>query len=174
MTLADPLFTINGLPVHPLLVHVVVVLVPLAAVGAIVIALVPNWRRRYWLPVLVVAVLGITTIPFAQQAGRQLIEYLGGASNPDLQRHAAYGNGLLPYALAFGGTLIILLVAGWFADQERKVATEEATDKPSKVWRIISIVASVAVVVAAVTVIVEVVWTGDSGSAAVWKGIVGG
>jgi len=47
MTLADNSFTINGLPLHPLLVHAVVVLLPLAAVGSIIIAVVPKWRRRY-------------------------------------------------------------------------------------------------------------------------------
>ena len=35
---------INGLPVHPLVVHAVVVLVPLAALGTIAIALRPAWR----------------------------------------------------------------------------------------------------------------------------------
>lgn len=40
------LFTVFGLPAHPLVVHAVVVLLPLAAVAAIAAALVPRWRQR--------------------------------------------------------------------------------------------------------------------------------
>ena len=38
---------INGLPVHPLVVHAVVVLLPLATLGLIAIAVRPAWRRTY-------------------------------------------------------------------------------------------------------------------------------
>ena len=38
---------INGLPVHPLVVHAVVVLLPLAALGTIALAVRPAWRRPY-------------------------------------------------------------------------------------------------------------------------------
>ena len=79
MTLADNSFTINGLPLHPLLVHAVVVLLPLAAVGSIIIAVVPKWRRRYWLPVLVLAVLGIGAVPITQQAGEALYNTIKGS-----------------------------------------------------------------------------------------------
>jgi hypothetical protein len=42
--------TFNGLPLHPLVVHAVVVLLPLSVVGAIVVALRPAWRQTYgWL-----------------------------------------------------------------------------------------------------------------------------
>src|SRR5262249_4953858 len=74
MNLADKPFTINGLPLPPLLVHAVVVLLPLAAVGSIVIAVYPRWRRRFWLPVLVLAVLGIGAVPITQQAGEALYD----------------------------------------------------------------------------------------------------
>ena len=39
--------TINGMPLHPLVVHGVVVLLPLAALGTIAIAVRPVWRRTY-------------------------------------------------------------------------------------------------------------------------------
>ena len=38
---------INGIPLHPLVVHAVVVLLPLAVLGTIAIALRPSWRVRY-------------------------------------------------------------------------------------------------------------------------------
>ncbi|EWM13392.1 DUF2231 domain-containing protein [Kutzneria sp. 744] len=118
MTLADNSFTINGLPLHPLLVHAVVVLLPLAAVGSIIIAVVPKWRRRYWLPVLVLAVLGIGAVPITQQAGEALYNTIKG-SPPGLAHHRDLGNALLPYAIAFGVMLLLLLVVGRIADRER-------------------------------------------------------
>ena len=39
--------TFNGLPLHPLIVHVVVVFAPMAALGGIVYAVKPAWR--WWL-----------------------------------------------------------------------------------------------------------------------------
>lgn len=118
MNLADNSFTINGLPLHPLLVHAVVVLLPLAAVGSIIIALVPKWRRRYWLPVLVLAVLGIGAVPITQQAGEELYNNIK-VNNPELAHHRDLGNGLLPYAIAFGVMLVLLLVVGRISDRER-------------------------------------------------------
>ena len=118
MNLADNSFTVNGLPLHPLLVHAVVVLLPLAAVGSIIIALVPKWRRRYWLPVLVLAAVGIGAVPITQQAGEQLYDQLK-VNNPALNHHADLGHALLPYAGAFGVMLVLLLVVGRMADRER-------------------------------------------------------
>ena len=51
--------TIGGIPLHPLVVHAVVVLIPLAALGVIAIALVPKWRSRFG--ILVVAVTAFAT-----------------------------------------------------------------------------------------------------------------
>ena len=38
---------INGVPIHPLVVHAVVVLLPLAVLGTIAIVVRPAWRLRY-------------------------------------------------------------------------------------------------------------------------------
>ena len=50
--------TISGLPAHPLLVHVPVVLLPLAAVGVIVMLIRPAWHRRYRWAVLTIGAVG--------------------------------------------------------------------------------------------------------------------
>ncbi|QUQ68480.1 DUF2231 domain-containing protein [Kutzneria sp. CA-103260] len=118
MNLAANTYTFNGLPLHPLLVHAVVVLLPLAAVGSIVIAVVPKWRRRYWLPVLVLAVLGIGAVPITQQAGEELYDNLK-VNNPELNHHADLGHALLPYAITFGVMVLLLVIVGRLADRER-------------------------------------------------------
>ncbi|MFC3896935.1 DUF2231 domain-containing protein [Lentzea rhizosphaerae] len=162
------MLTIDGIPLHPLFVHAVVVLLPLAALSSVAIALVPSWRRRYAWPVLGVTLAGVAAVPVAEQAGEDLqasLEQRVGP-NPAIQAHAALGDTLLPLALGFGVAVIALLVAGRLADRER--AAEAPT---TKTWRVISVVVSVLVVLLAIGTTVQTVRTGHSGSSAVWSGI---
>jgi hypothetical protein len=109
--------TVDGLPVHPLLVHGVVVLLPLAALGGLVIAARGAWRRRFGMLVLVLTAAGVALVPLATTTGRQL---KGGLpDNPLIDRHEQLGNTLLPYALAFGVSVLLLVIAGRLADRER-------------------------------------------------------
>jgi uncharacterized membrane protein len=163
------MLTIDGIPIHPLLVHAVVVLLPLAALGSIAIALVPAWRRRYSWPVLGVTLAGVAAVPVATRAGDELqaaLERATGAPNPAVQAHADLGDMLLPIALGFGVAVIALLVAGRLADRER-----QAEAPTTKTWRVVSVVVSVLVVLLAVGTTVQTVRAGHSGSTVVWSGI---
>ena len=51
-----------GLPAHPLVVHAAVVLLPLAAIGTIVVAVLPRARRHYAPVVFAVALLATVGI----------------------------------------------------------------------------------------------------------------
>jgi hypothetical protein len=64
--------TVLGLPVHALVVHAVVVLVPLSAAGVAAISLVPRWRERYGVLVLLVSTAALVLVPVAKQSGQQL------------------------------------------------------------------------------------------------------
>jgi uncharacterized membrane protein len=162
------MLTIDGIPLHPLLVHAVVVLLPLAALSSIAIALVPSWRRRYAWPVLGVTLAGVAAVPLAKQAGEDFMAALEAkvGPNPAIQTHADLGTMLLPIALGFGVAVIALLVAGRLADRER-----QAEAPTTKTWRIISVVVSVLVVLLAVGTTVQTVRAGHSGSSAVWSGV---
>ncbi|MCG8925403.1 DUF2231 domain-containing protein [Lentzea sp. CC55] len=162
------MLTIDGIPLHPLLVHAVVVLLPLAAVCSVAIALVPAWRRRYSWVVLGVTLAGVASVPAAKQTGEDLQAGLArnGVQNPVIQAHAELGDMLLPLALGFGVAVIALLVAGRLADRER-----QAEAPATKTWRVISVVVSVLVVVLAVGATVQTVRAGHSGSEAVWSGV---
>lgn len=65
---------ILGLPAHPLLVHVPVVLVPLATVGAVLVAVRASWRRSLAVVVAVLAVGGAVGVLLATQSGEALEE----------------------------------------------------------------------------------------------------
>ena len=52
---------INGLPLHPLVVHAAVVFGPLAALAALAYVVLPAWRDRLRWPMVVLALMGSTT-----------------------------------------------------------------------------------------------------------------
>ena len=96
---------ISTLPVHVLVVHAVVVLVPLAVLGAIVVALWPAARRRYGWLVVGVAVLATVSIPIATNTGEGLEHNLPRTAL--IQAHAQLGDELL----VFVAGMLMLLVA---------------------------------------------------------------
>ncbi|GAA1283639.1 DUF2231 domain-containing protein [Saccharothrix xinjiangensis] len=169
MALASDLVKIFDLPAHPLLVHAVVVLLPLAAAGAVGLAAVPRWRRRYTWPLLGVTVAGVGSVPLAQWSGDQLHARFADLGNPLIERHASLGNDLLPFALGFGVAVVALLVAGRLADREGAAAADDAN--VPRTWRRISAVVAVLVIAAGAAATVQVVRIGHSGSTAVWDGI---
>lgn len=75
-----------GLPAHPLLVHVPVVLVPLAALGAVLIAVRPAWRNRFGVLVAAVAGIGLVGIQMAIGSGEALEDKL--KESEAIERHA--------------------------------------------------------------------------------------
>jgi uncharacterized membrane protein len=80
------MLVLDGIPLHPLVVHAVVALLPLAAVGAVVIALRASWRRSLGVPVMLLAIVGAGAVPVATQTGEQLQGAL--PPNPAIQAHA--------------------------------------------------------------------------------------
>lgn len=121
---------IGDLPAHPLIVHGVVVLLPLAALGGLLIAAMPSMRRRFGVAVLLVAVLGVAAVPLATRTGEELESTLP-PNNPLIEAHQQRGDELLPYALAFGIALVLLVIAGRLADRERNAALVPA-ERPAE------------------------------------------
>lgn len=73
LTLGIRLTTIySGLPAHPLFVHLPVVLIPLTIVGALIVMARPDWLERYGIALSVVAIVAMSSIFLAMQAGAAL------------------------------------------------------------------------------------------------------
>ncbi|HEX4429186.1 MAG TPA: DUF2231 domain-containing protein [Frankiaceae bacterium] len=100
--------TVNGVPSHPLIVHAVVVLIPLAVIGTIGIALWPAMRRYFALTVLAVGVVGGLAVPVAVLSGEDFRDRLGAAKI--VQVHQAFAHKLLWWTLAFVIILIVMVV----------------------------------------------------------------
>jgi hypothetical protein len=162
------MWVIDGIPLHPLVVHAVVVLLPLAAAGAVVLAARRSWRRSLGIPVLLVALAGVAAVPMASTTGDQLWTALGGR-NPLIDVHAQRAVWLLPVAVAF----LLLLAAAVFT--ERSVARVEpgdhgaraATATRSRTAAALAVLAALA----GIATTAVVMWVGHAGSVVVWQGI---
>jgi hypothetical protein len=64
--------TFHGLPTHALIVHFTVIALPTAAIGGILVALVPRLRRRYGLLVGLVTLAAYVSVPLAVHSGEDL------------------------------------------------------------------------------------------------------
>ncbi|HEX4016324.1 MAG TPA: DUF2231 domain-containing protein [Frankiaceae bacterium] len=116
--------TVNGVPSHPLIVHAVVVLIPLAVIGTIGIALWPAMRRYFALTVLAVGVVGGLAVPAAVLSGENFRDRLGAAQI--VRVHTAFAHKLLWWTLAFVIVLIVMVVL----DLARRLGPLTATVAP--------------------------------------------
>lgn len=160
--------SLGGLPAHPLLVHIPVVLVPLAALGALAMAIHPAWLPRYGALFTAIAGVGFIGALFAADTGESLLETFRAAGQTvpaTLDDHAEMGNAVSLFAGVF-----FVLMLGWvvFAWWRRRAGEERATKvvrKPS----VLSVVLAVLVVLAGVSATASVTWTGHSGAKSVWE-----
>lgn len=150
--------TIIGLPVHALVVHAVVVLVPLSAVGVVAIAVVPRWRERFGVLVLLGATAALATVPVATQSGKKLEERIGasGIVARQIEDHQEIGELVLWPTLAMWVLAIALVLL------HRRGAAKGAVTA-------VAVLAAVAAVVSAGAVI----RAGHLGSTAVWSCTIG-
>ncbi|GAW49900.1 MULTISPECIES: DUF2231 domain-containing protein [unclassified Nocardioides] len=149
--------TINGIPLHPLVVHGVVVLLPLAILGTILIAVRPRWRTRYGPLVVGSALLATVLCPIATSSGESLEERVG-----DVGDHAELGDQLVWFALLLVITSAALVYLEWRS--ERSVLTDGGGRPTALQLRIVAGVA----VVAALACGVQVYRVGDSGAREAW------
>lgn len=146
--------TLGGIPVHPLVVHAVVVLIPLAALGVIAISLIPRWRGRFGVLVVAAAAISTALLPLATESGENLEETVG--ESAQLERHAELGEGMIWGAIP----LLVMAVALWWLGRQAD------KDQPPPRW--LTIIVPVLGVIVAAVALVQVVLIGHSGAKSVW------
>lgn len=95
---------IDELPMHPLIVHGIIVLLPIAAVWTLVSVWKTNIFRKSWkvlYPLTIVSALGVIA---AKSSGDSLAAAVGLPNE-----HADAGNRLIPIAIAMAGSVLLLL-----------------------------------------------------------------
>src|SRR4051812_10782539 len=103
--------TFNGLPLHPLIVHVVVVFAPLAGIGGILYAVQPAWR--WWLrwPFVTSAVIAAGAGVIAAQSGYSLEHMRHLEQLASVRTHQHRGSILRWLMLGF---LVPTALAAWY------------------------------------------------------------
>lgn len=159
--------TIGGLPLHPLVVHAAVVVVPLAALAVLVAAFWPRFRRGVFVLPLLLALGAMALVPVATESGEALRERVG--EPPLVQTHADLGEGLLPWVI---GLLVVAAVLTWWAWQERRAGAASSPRGVGGAPRWVAVVVMVGALVAAGGTTYQVIRIGHSGSTAVWGPLV--
>ncbi len=168
--------TFFGIPTHPLLVHIPAVLLPLAAIGVVVMLIRPSWHVRYRWAVLAVGLVGTLGAILAADAGESLEERIvstkGYAASQGWHDHAEAGDTAQVFAIIFFVVLAAYILVPFFLDlRSNKVsAVVETSDGPrnpsSPRW--LSLTLAVLVVLASIGTVTTVILAGHSGAKAVW------
>jgi hypothetical protein len=152
------MFTVGGLPAHPLLVHAVVVFIPLAALGAIAVAVRPRWNRPYAPLVAFGALTAAVAATLSKLAGEQLLAAID--VSPEyaalLGEHGRWG--------------LFTTIAAWIFAAFTVATAMLGRGRDGNLRRVVGALSAVVGVVSLVLVML----TGHTGSISVWSSVVGG
>ena len=150
---------LNGVPLHPLVVHAVVVLGPLAALTGLAYAFVPRWRWLLRWPLVVLAVVTAAAAVLAASAGEALLEARP-QLEPLVEEHEESGELLRTVALVYAALSLVAAYAlgGVSALASGRGARETRFGIPT-----VAVLA-----IGAVALLVTLYLAGDSGARAVW------
>jgi hypothetical protein len=164
--------TIFGLPVHALVVHATVVVVPSAALAVALAAGWPRFRRWAGFLPLLLSALATVLVPVSTSSGEALERRVG---HSDLvEKHAHLADGLLL-------PVLILLVAAvalyWVHLKESTDAgplavVVERTGGPGRPGTAVMAAATVIAILGAGWTVVQVARIGHSGAEAAWSDVV--
>lgn len=146
--------TIFGLPTHVLVVHFAVVILPLASIGAIVIAIKQKWSVRFGPVVVALAFVGLGFAVVGKESGEAFAARVG---TP--QPHAELASSL-PY-FAFG--LFVTVTILWLLDRKARGARKRPLG---------AAILAIVVIAAALLTTLWTIRVGHSGSEAVWSKVV--
>jgi uncharacterized membrane protein len=151
MNISAQLFgSIAGLPLHPLVIHASIVLIPLVAISGLVMSYLPSFSRRYGKVTLVIAIVAQLSLFLAKVTGEAFQEIL----DKDMGNHAELGE-IAPFITL---PMVALIYLRWRLDRSG------ATVGSAWVRRLTSI----ALIVASLASIAVIVLVGHSGAESVW------
>ncbi len=152
-----PPVTIFGLPLHPLVVHVVVVLLPMAALGGIIMALWPKFSKRFGPLIILTSYAAVAGAVLASHTGEQLQIAL----SMNVGSHGTMGKTAKYVSAAFALVLSVLGYLDWRIGRPGKPRKRGALE-----W-----IFAALTIIAAIVAIYWIVAVGHSGAQLVWTRI---
>jgi uncharacterized membrane protein len=147
---------VTGLPLHALVVHFVVVLLPLTVLGAVVIALWPAARARFGWLVVGVAAVATALVPVATNSGGNLKTRV--PESDRINQHEHLGNQMIYWAVP-----LLIFVVGL-------MVVHEVGRRQQVAWAKLATVAVAVVTVGlAIGAGIHVYRVGDAGARSVWE-----
>ena len=147
---SEPFGMLAGLPLHPLLVHSAVVLVPLVAIGALVMSYLPSFSRRHGKIILILAIVAQVSVFLAKMSGEAFAEIL----DKNVEKHAELGE-IAPLVTL---PMVALIYLRWRMDRSGSTFGSVLVRR----------LTSVALIVASLVSLVVIVLVGHSGASSVW------
>jgi hypothetical protein len=165
----------SGLPAHPLFLHIPVILIPVAAIGALVLVAWPRLfvRNGLWIGLVAVVALGATNLTIG--AGHALRDDLNLQGPGIIAQHASAADTLRIVLIVF--TALLLIAVAVFRTAGPQVTGARPVDAALTAVRSgVALGAALRVLVAvfAVASLYYVFHTGDLGAKAVWQHRLGG
>ncbi|MGZ4447750.1 MAG: DUF2231 domain-containing protein [Nocardioides sp.] len=152
--------TIHGIPLHPLIVHAAVVLVPLGAAFAVAYAVLPKRRWQTRNPALVLTVVGALSVWLAAATGDSLKAKLH-ENTAIIHTHETYAGYL---QVAMWVLAAFTAVAWWTMPHHNPLPDKDHREGVTTLARPLMVLLPLA----AAAVMVLVVMTGDAGARSVW------
>jgi preprotein translocase subunit SecG len=152
-----------GVPTHPLAVHAPVVLVPIAAVVAVVLAVKSDWRARVgWLMPAAVFVL-VAMLFVAKESGESAKE----ADNifGDIAEHEELAETTFVLAIVWFVLALAVAIRDRMNGRDQQVSADAAVTSRDTVALVLSVLAACAAVITTIWLI----RTGHAGAESRWK-----
>jgi uncharacterized membrane protein len=159
-----------GLPAHPLIVHLPVVLVPLAAVGAVLALAVGRWRYGMSVACAVLGVVAAVAAQLAVGSGESLEEVVG--RSPQISEHAQLGEQARTLIGVFALAMVAWVAVQWWLRRQAARPVAPATARGASGRRVpawLPLVLALASVVGGVAATAQVVRAGHSGAKSAWE-----
>ena len=149
-------YKIFGLPTHALVIHLIVVGIPVAALLTVAMAVRPRWRTgRIGLAIVLVDVLAVAGTWIARISGLQFFDHQPGLQTlKPVIDHKNLGLTLIWYVLGMLVAAIVLVLA-------------EKYERPP-----LTTVFAIATAAVAIAAVVQTVRVGDAGARATWSGYI--
>lgn len=174
-------YEIAGLPLHILIVHATVVIVPLAAILTVASALSIRVRAKFGIITPLLALIALILVPITQLAGQWLYDRID--QTTQIQTHMNFGKIVLPWV---AGMFLVSLMQWLFYRLRVKhdhddypLETNQGTTKafqgksktkPRKGDRILAVMSAVLALIFGFGSMMAIYQAGESGSRAVWEG----